>query len=97
MGVGQHRVYQSLFSACGTVRIFSSQCSEYSYGDARGSLFTNAFIAALHHFISTGSQNLTWHQLLDFANKTTITQAGVIMRLQHPWVCWEGLREGCEP
>ncbi len=92
------RVYQSLFSACGTLRIFSSQCSEYSYGDGRGSLFTNAFLAAIDHFIKTNSPSLTWRQLLAEAGKTTVSQAlAILCKPQHPWVCWEGLREGCVP
>ena len=84
-GAARHQVYRSLLSACGTVIVFSSRCSEFSYGNRTGGLFTNAFLAALTYYIQLGSQDLTWDTLLKRAqNITAQTALKKIFRPQHP-------------
>ncbi len=98
-GAALNKVYQSLFSACGTVQLLSSKCSEFSYGNARtGSIFTNALVEALDKFINTGTQRLTWAELFEEAHKQTLQQAQRdIFRPQHGVMVRGRVREGCSP
>ena len=92
-----HKVYDSLLAACGTIWIFSSKCSQFSYGSEEGSFFTNAFIDALDHFINIGSQELTWKTLLTWAQASTMKMALEIARIQQPVFESGELSEDCEP
>lgn len=83
-GDAERRAYRALLSACGTVRAFSSKCTEFSYCDKKGGLYTNALLDALDHFISIGDGNLTWKTLLDYAAATTTQRAKQIFLQQHP-------------
>ena len=96
-GAALNKVYQTLFAACGSVKLFSSQCSEFSYGNTQtGSIFTNAFVEALDKFINMGTQNLTWEELFKDTYSQTLQQAQRdIFRPQHA-VMFEGrLRKPC--
>ncbi len=93
-GEAENRVYQSLFSACGTLRLFSSRCSELSYADTlNGGVFTNAFIGSLDHFINIGSQSLNWETLFNWARDTTERRMQEHFFVQHP-VMWSS---PCKP
>lgn len=80
---GSEGVYASLLSACGTLRVFSSQCTEYSYCDDKGGLFTNAFLATIDRFIDEGKKDLTWKELLKETAQLTERVAKKIFRYQH--------------
>lgn len=80
---GSEGVYASLLSACGTLRVFSSQCTEYSYCDDKGGLFTNAFLATIDRFIDEGKKDLTWEELLKETAQLTERVAKKIFRYQH--------------
>ena len=84
MGDAERSIYRSLLGACGTVRAFSSKCTQYSYGDKNGGLYTNALLDAIKHFISIGDTNLSWKALLDYAAATTSRQAKKLFRNQSP-------------
>lgn len=96
-GDAEPRAYRTLLSACGTLRVFSSQPSEYSYGDNAGGLFTNALLDALDHFINIGDPNLGWSILLKYVAETTEMWAKKIWRHQHPAVLDWDFREKCTP
>lgn len=88
------KIYESLFAACGSMRLFSSLCGEFSFGNEKGSLFTNAFKAALDINIRNNVQSLSWQTLLGQVHDTTVRKAQEVLRVQHPKGCFEGV--GCE-
>ena len=96
-GDAEPKAYRTLLSACGTLRVFSSQPSEYSYGDKAGGLFTNALLDGLDHFINIGDPNLGWKTLLEYAAETTAMWAKKIWRHQYPVVLDWDFREKCAP
>lgn len=61
-GDARRKVYESLFiKVSGTIRLFSSKCGQYSYGDTKnGSAFTNSFLDTLEFFIQNKEEALTW-------------------------------------
>ena len=84
-GDAERKIYRSLLSARGTVRIFSSECSEYSYADVKGGLFTNVFLEILDHYIASGRQSLSWKELEHDVCPTTNQRCrSRIFRPQHP-------------
>ena len=90
--------YQSLLSACGTVKVFSSKCSEYSFGDEKGGFFTNSYIEAVDHYIDLEYESVTWNNLLAYASKLTAQKAMTIFRNQHPVFFFsEDFKDVCEP
>ncbi len=98
-GDGEPKVYNSLLSACGTVRLFSSRCTELSYGSAAGGLFTNVLLDTLDHYISTGRDKMTWKELENDVCPTT-NQRGMkmIFRPQHPQFFYSNkFKENCGP
>ncbi len=98
-GDGEPKVYKSLFSACGTVRLFSSRCTELSYGSASGGLFTNVLLDTLDHYISTGRDKVTWKELENDVCPTTNQRCmQITFRPQHPVFFYsKNFRESCGP
>ena len=78
------KIYQSLLSTNGVIKIFSSKHGQYSYGSKYGSFFTNALLESLHHFTRQGVQELQWKDLLECAKQKTQAKATHIARLQEP-------------
>lgn len=91
-GASQHGVYKSLFSTASrrpenrTIRLFSSQCTQYSYGDTTvGSVFTNAFLDAIDHFVNTGARDVSWNDFFTRMHDTTYNNVkNSIRRKQTP-------------
>lgn len=84
-GDAERKIYRSLLSARGTVRIFSSKCSELSYADVKGGLFTNVMLETLDHYIATGRESLSWKELeMDVCPTTNQRCKSKIFRPQHP-------------
>lgn len=98
-GDGEPKIYKSLLSACGTVRLFSSRCTEFSYGSAAGGLFTNVLLEVLDHYISTGRDKVTWKELgKDVCLTTNQRCMKITFRPQHPEFYYsKNFRENCGP
>lgn len=95
-GDAERSTYRALFSACGTLVAYSSQCTEYSYGDENGGLFVNALLDALDRYVSLGDLNLTWQVLLEYAGRTAEVRARQVWRPQHAVFFFDaGFQERC--
>lgn len=97
-GAGAQKIYYKLLGACGTVKAFSSQCGELSYGDKTGGYFTNSFLAALDYFITNPSDPVSWKALLEKTALLTRQRAMRIFRPQNPVFYFsKDFREACLP
>ena len=97
-GAGAEKIYYKLLRACGTVKVYSSQCGELSYGDKKGGYFTNSSLAALDYYITNPSDPVSWKALLTKTALLTRQRAMRIFRPQSPVVFFsQDFRESCLP